>query len=72
MIIPTHKLKEATLKSLVEEFVTRDGTDNGDDTSLQQRVNTIMNSLSLKQVIIVYDEMTETTHIVPSESIAMA
>ena len=72
MIIPPNMLEEATLKSLVEEFVTRNGTDNGDDSSLQQRVNAVMNQLALKQVVIVYDDVTETTNIVPADTVAMA
>ncbi|WP_345198827.1 YheU family protein [Kistimonas scapharcae] len=72
MIIPPNMLEEATLKSLVEEFVTRDGTDNGDDSSLQQRVNAVMNQLALKQVLIVYDDITETANIVPADTVAMA
>ena len=72
MIIPPNMLEEATLKSLVEEFVTRNGTDNGDDSSLQQRVNAVMNQLAQKQVVIVYDDVTETANIVPADTIAMA
>ncbi len=71
MIIPPNMLEEATLKSLVEEFVTRNGTDNGDDSSLQQRVNAVMNQLALKQVVIVYDDVTETANIVPADTVAM-
>lgn len=72
MIIPPNMLEEATLKNLVEEFVTRNGTDNGDDSSLQQRVNAVMNQLALKQVVIVYDDVTETANIVPADTVAMA
>jgi len=72
MIIQPNMLEEATLKNLVEEFVTRNGTDNGDDSSLQQRVNTVMNQLALRQVVIVYDDVTETVNIVPADSVAMA
>ena len=71
MIIQPNMLEEATLKNLVEEFVTRNGTDNGDDSSLQQRVNVVMNQLALKQVVIVYDDVTETANIVPADSVAM-
>ena len=72
MIIQPNMLEEATLKNFVEEFVTRNGTDNGDDSSLQQRVNAVMNQLALKQVVIVYDDVTETANIVPADSVAMA
>lgn len=72
MIIQPDMLEEATLKNLVEEFVTRDGMDNGDNSSLQQRVNTVINQLVLKQAVIVYDHATETANIVPANSVAPA
>ena len=32
MLIPYEQLQAETLTRLIEDFVTRDGTDNGDDT----------------------------------------
>ncbi len=32
MLIPHDQLQVDTLTRLIEDFVTRDGTDNGDDT----------------------------------------
>ncbi|MEZ0199252.1 YheU family protein, partial [Pseudomonas qingdaonensis] len=32
MLIPYDQLQAETLTRLIEDFVTRDGTDNGDDT----------------------------------------
>ncbi len=38
MLIPYDALEVDTLTRLIEDFVTRDGTDNGDDTPLETRV----------------------------------
>ncbi|HIQ52363.1 MAG TPA: YheU family protein, partial [Pseudomonas pachastrellae] len=37
MLIPYQMLEPATLDALLEDFVTRDGTDNGFDDSLERR-----------------------------------
>lgn len=37
MLIPYDQLEADTLTRLIEDFVTRDGTDNGDDTPLETR-----------------------------------
>lgn len=36
MLIPHDQLEVDTLTRLIEDFVTRDGTDNGDDTPLKR------------------------------------
>lgn len=38
MLIPAELLQADTLTALIEDFVTRDGTDNGDETPLETRV----------------------------------
>ena len=38
MLIPHDQLEVDTLTRLIEDFVTRDGTDNGDDTPQETRV----------------------------------
>ena len=50
-----------TLNALIEEFVTRDGTDYGDiETSTAAKVQQVMNQLERKEVFIVYSEEYET------------
>ena len=38
MLIPHDLLEADTLNNLLEDFVTREGTDNGDETPLDVRV----------------------------------
>ena len=61
MIIPHAGIAADTLNALIEEFVTRDGTDYGDiETSTATKVQQVMNQLERKEVFIVYSEEYET------------
>jgi uncharacterized protein YheU (UPF0270 family) len=65
MIIPHEKLSPEALKGLIEEFVTRPGTDTGyTKKTLEQNVNMIMKQLKLGDVVIVYDEDSRTANLV--------
>lgn len=55
MLIPYDHLEADTLTRLIEDFVTRDGTDNGDETPLQTRVERVRHALGKKQAFIVFD-----------------
>ncbi len=68
MIIPFEKLSEETLENLIEEFVSREGTDSGYvKGSLEQNVTRVKGLLQKKLAFIVYDEKTETCNIVSAE-----
>ena len=61
MIISHTDIAPDTLYALIEEFVTRDGTDYGDiETSTETKVQQVMNQLERKDVFIVYSEEYET------------
>jgi len=55
MLIPHELLQADTLQNLLEDFVTRDGTDNGDDTPLAQRVERARAALLRGAAVIVFD-----------------
>ena len=55
MLIPHHLLENDTLTRLIEDFVTRDGTDNGDETPLDIRIARVRRALEKKQAVIVFD-----------------
>jgi uncharacterized protein len=68
LVIPYEKLSPEALRGLIEEFVTRDGTDNGyTRATLEQNVAAVMAQLRRKEVIVVYDEATLSANIVPSK-----
>ncbi|MFS2161818.1 YheU family protein [Pseudomonas sp. Pseusp122] len=55
MLIPYDQLEAETLTRLIEDFVTRDGTDNGDDTPLETRVLRVRQALGKGQAVIFFD-----------------
>ena len=55
MLIPYHRLEGETLTRLIEDFVTREGTDNGDETPLDTRIARVRRALEKKQAVIVFD-----------------
>lgn len=71
MIIPHGQLTPDALQSLIEEFVTRDGTDYGErETPLPLRVSQVQRQLELGTAVIFYDEDEECCTILPVERVA--
>ena len=61
MIIPHTELDSDTLYALLEEIVTRDGTDYGEqELSTEQKINRAMALLQNKKMFIFYSELHET------------
>lgn len=60
MDIPYQSLNSQTLRALIEEFVTRDGTDYGDsEISLDRKVEQVMRQLKAGKIRISFDSETE-------------
>lgn len=55
MLIPHDLLEAETLTRLLEDFVSREGTDNGDETPLATRVERARKALLKGQALIVFD-----------------
>ena len=69
VLIPHDQLSLEALEGLIEEFVTRNGTDNGDTrTTLAENVKMVMGQLDRGEAVIVYDHTTQTANIVPNPS----
>ncbi len=65
MKIPYDRLTPKTLDSLIEEFVTRDGTDYGEtDVPLQRKIDQVKRQISSGKAIILFDESTQTSTII--------
>jgi uncharacterized protein YheU (UPF0270 family) len=61
MIIPYTELEPDTLLALLEEIVTRDGTDYGEhELSTEQKVQRAKHLLEQNKAVIVYSELHET------------
>lgn len=54
MLIPYQMLEADTLQGLMEDFVTREGTDNGCDQPLQSRVGQLYRQLQRGELFIVF------------------
>lgn len=69
ILIPHDQLSPEALQGLVEEFVTRNGTDNGyTHNTLSQNVAMVFRQLERGEAVIMYDHITQTANIVPNPS----
>ena len=63
-IIPVNKLSARALKGVIEEFITRRGTDYGAvEASLETKFKQVKNKLKDGSAVLVFDDETETTNI---------
>ncbi|MBD3670391.1 MAG: YheU family protein [Gammaproteobacteria bacterium] len=61
MIIPYTELEPAILRALLEDIVTRDGTDYGEvELSTEQKLQRALSLLKSGKAVIVYSELHET------------
>lgn len=63
MHIPYQSLSGLALKSIVEEFVTRDGTDH---SSIERRIASVLQQLRDGQVELHFDSDTQTCNVLPA------
>ena len=70
MIIPHKRLSPEALNGLIEEFVTRLGTDTGyTGSTLEQNVAEVKRQLDRGDVLIVFDTAAQVANIVPKEMV---
>lgn len=68
MIIPYEQLSPSTLSGLIESFVLREGTDYGDvEVSLSDKVHQVEMQLRRKEVVILFDENTQSVNLLSSK-----
>ena len=71
MQIPHTALDADTLRALLEEFVSREGTDYGKRVfSLDEKVQHVQRQLDKGQAFIVYDPRSESCHIVSRDDLS--
>lgn len=60
MIVPHHQISPDALQGLIEEFITREGTDYGaQEFSLAEKVQQVQQQLERGDVVVVFDAATE-------------
>lgn len=65
ILIPIDRLSPEALSGIVEEFITREGTDYGhEDWSFDSKDEAIRRQLQRGEAVIVFDPETETANIV--------
>ena len=70
MIVPWQQIAPETLRNLLEEFVTRDGTDYGEhEVSLEERVSRVQRLLGNGAAVVWFDEATESITILMREQL---
>jgi len=68
MLIPHDQLNPDTLHSLIENFVTRNGTDYGDiEVALQSKIEQVMRQLKSGDIVIVYNQDEACCNIITKE-----
>ncbi len=62
--IPVNKLSPETLQGVIEEFITRAGTDYGEvEASRETKFRQVKSRLATGEAILLFDDETETTNI---------
>ena len=70
MIIPFQELSPEALQGIIEEFITREGTDYGEmEYSLADKVEQVRQQLLNKQVFILFDEVTQRCNIITKDQL---
>lgn len=70
MIIPYEKISSETLQGVIEEFVSREGTDYGPrEFSFEEKVLEVLRQVKRGVAVVVFDPETETCSIVDSRRI---
>ncbi len=66
MIVPHQQLAPETLRAVIEEVVTRSGTDYGlAEAALETKVKQVLGLLGSGKAQLVFDPETETCNVVP-------
>ncbi len=66
--IPIHKLSKKALKGVIEEFITRNGTDYGAiEVPLETLFGQVKEKLEKGLAVLIFDDETETTNIFPAD-----
>jgi len=68
VVVPLDRINPETLRKLVEEFVTREWSELADaDYSLDDKVDQVLQQLKDNRVKVVFDTLSESFNIVPSQ-----
>jgi uncharacterized protein len=67
-VVPWQRLEPEVLKSVLESFISREGTDYGEvELSLEEKVAQLKGQLERREVFVIFDGETETVTIVTAQ-----
>jgi uncharacterized protein len=70
MLIPHQQLSAEALQGVIEDFVTRDGTDYGEsEATLSVKVAQVKTHLNQGRIVIVFDENEESINLLPKDQL---
>tara|TARA_B100001093_G_scaffold350880_1_gene335395 strand:- start:347 stop:586 length:240 start_codon:yes stop_codon:yes gene_type:complete len=68
IIIPQERLDDATLRRLVAEFVSRDGTDYGRvETPLEVKIERAIRAIRTGEIVVSFDQGSQTTTLISKD-----
>ncbi len=67
LIIPFELLETETLNRLIEECVSREGTDNGYEVSLATKSAQVLSRLKCGEMVIVFDQQSQVANILSKD-----
>ena len=66
VLVPWERLSPGALQSVIEEFITREGTDYGHEVhSLTEKVADVRRQLESGDIVVAFDAVEETVTLVP-------
>lgn len=69
VVVPWDQLSEPALRGVIEEFVTREGTEYGlDEVELETKVAQVRRQLERGEIAVVFDAKSETVGLVQTTS----
>ena len=71
VVVPWQALSDEALAGVIEEFVTREGTEYGaSEVTLEDKCRQVRDQLDRGDVVITYDDESLTSSIAPADSVA--
>jgi uncharacterized protein len=68
--VPWEQLPPQVLESVIEEFVTREGTEYGEhDVPLETKVRQVKKQLERGDIVVLFDGKSETVNLVPKRDV---
>jgi|GEM_PF-481519 len=74
VVVPWERLSVDALRGVIEEFITREGTDygTGEEASLDRKIAQVQRQLESSEVVVLFDATAETVNLVRATELPKA